>query len=54
MEPGKTSKFKMRVPDEIEPGNWQILVKAQQGEILRTRIFEKNLKFREGIFWLAP
>jgi hypothetical protein len=53
MEPGVTSKFKMRVPDEIEPGNWQILVKAQQGDILRTRIFEKNLKFREGIDWLG-
>ena len=52
MEPGKTYKFKMRVPNEIQPGNWQILVKAQQGNIIRTRIFEKNIKFREGINWL--
>ena len=52
MEPGRTSKFKMRVPEEIEPGKWQILVKAQQGNIVKTRIFEKNLKFREGVNWL--
>jgi len=47
IEPGEVGRFKLRVSDEVVPGNWQVLVKARQGDILRTKIFEKNLKFRK-------
>jgi hypothetical protein len=52
IEPGEVGKFKLRIADEITPGNWQVLAKAQQGNILKTKIFERNLKFREGLDWI--
>ena len=52
IEPGEVGRFKLRVTDELTSGNWQVLIKAKQGDLLRTKIFERNLRFKEGIDWI--
>ena len=37
--------FVVDLPEEVTPGRWKIFVKATQGNVTETKVFEKTLRF---------
>jgi hypothetical protein len=47
INPESKAVFVVDLPDEIIPGKWKIFVKASQGNVTETKVFEKMLRFSQ-------
>jgi hypothetical protein len=45
INPESKAVFVVDLPEEVIPGNWKIFVKASQGNVTETKVFEKTLRF---------
>ncbi len=45
INPESKAVFVVDLPEEVIPGRWKIFVKATQGNVTETRVFEKTLRF---------
>ena len=55
LENGDKGFADFKLPTEVEPGNYRILIQASQESIIKNKVFEKNLTFPKlGGFKLLP
>ncbi len=47
VEPGKTRWAEFEVPNTMKDGRWNIFVTAHQGNVVKTKMFEEDIKFVE-------
>ncbi|MEN9736738.1 MAG: hypothetical protein RL129_1449 [Actinomycetota bacterium] len=47
VEPGKTRWAEFEVPNTVKDGRWNIFVTAHQGNVVKTKMFEEDIKFVE-------
>ena len=45
INPESKAVFVVDLPEEVIPGRWKIFVKATQGNVTETKVFEKTLRF---------
>jgi hypothetical protein len=45
ISPESKAVFEVDLPEEVIPGKWKIFVKARQGNVTETKVFEKTLRF---------
>jgi len=45
IDPESKAVFVVDLPEEVIPGRWKIFVKASQGNVTETKVFEKTLRF---------
>ena len=45
INPESKSVFVVDLPEEVIPGKWKIFVRASQGNVTETKVFEKTLRF---------
>jgi len=45
VNPESKAVFVVDLPEEVIPGRWKIFVKASQGNVTETKVFEKTLRF---------
>jgi hypothetical protein len=45
INPESKAVFVVDLPEEVIPGRWKIFVKASQGNVTETKVFEKTLRF---------
>jgi hypothetical protein len=45
VNPESKAVFVIDLPEEVIPGKWKIFVKASQGSVTETKVFEKTLRF---------
>ncbi len=45
INPESKAVFVVDLPEEVIPGKWKIFVKASQGNVTETKVFEKTLRF---------
>jgi hypothetical protein len=47
INPESKAVFVVDLPEEVIPGKWKIFVKATQGNVTETKVFEKTLRFSQ-------
>jgi hypothetical protein len=52
INPESKAVFEVDLPEEVIPGRWKIFVKASQGAVTETRVFEKTLRFTKWFDYL--
>jgi hypothetical protein len=47
INPASKAVFVVDLPEDVIPGKWKIFVKASQGNVTETKVFEKTLRFSQ-------